>query len=351
MPLLDNPPRDTSLSGVAIFEKDKNGDLFTVWNHPPFKFEEIESLIHSKSGILKPGAVFPLIKYTKYKETWIYLNTQTASPMNTDLESFCICLFTTTFNPEKYHAILDIMVNIYKEKNSATPVFECFLDIFTTGSHVNFTSSSYDSKRDHFLLSPLLDIIKMFEEASWIIWSALLMKKRVIVYSSDEEVLQKMIRAFPLFVLHRQDWNLLRPLVNVRNKKEMEDLTHAGVYIAGFTDNMVKQKEDLYDILVDVDNKSVTVAGLASDDFIQTKFHEEFSNFLLLALQSEEVTDQKLILAIKKRTNELIQRLQKLKQDGFISYDILTKQNLPPNMDKFLYSVASAEGMTNLSSQ
>jgi len=142
----------------------------------------------------------------------------------------------------------------------------------------------------------------------------------------------------------------LRPLVNIRNQIEIADLTSAGVYIAGFTDNIIKQKEEYYDILMDVDNKTVTVASQAKSNFEQTKFHQEFSNFLTLALESDEVTDKKLTMAIKKRTGELILRLQKLKQNGFISFSVLSSQGLAANMEKFLYSVASAEGMTDISS-
>jgi len=71
---------------------------------------------------------------------------------------------------------------------------------------------------------------------------------------------------------------------------------------------------------------------------------------LTLALESDEVTDKKLTMAIKKRTGELILRLQKLKQNGFISFSVLSSQGLAANMEKFLYSVASAEGMTDISS-
>jgi hypothetical protein len=35
-------------------------------------------------------------------------------------------------------------------------------------------------------------------------------------------------RALPLFVLHRQDWNLLRPNVDLRNPVELEDLEQTG---------------------------------------------------------------------------------------------------------------------------
>jgi len=232
---------------------------------------------------------------------------------------------------------------------------ECYINVLTTGAAKfgdlgSFVSNDYDKSKDHLVASPLLDIVQIFEESSWIIWSALLMKKRVAVYSQRDDILQKIIRAIPLFVLHRQDWNLLRPLVNIRNQNEISDLTSAGVYVAGFTDNIVKQKEEYYDILMDVDNKTVTVASHTKANFEQTKVHKDLASFLTLALESDEVTDKKLSMAIKKKTGDLLLKLQKLKQDGFISFSVLSSQGMPPNMEKFLYAVASAEGMTDISS-
>ena len=48
------------------------------------------------------------------------------------------------------------------------------------------------------------------------LWSALLTKKRVLVYSSNVVELLKIVRALPLLVFHRQNWDVLRPIV-VRN--------------------------------------------------------------------------------------------------------------------------------------
>jgi len=323
-----------------------------------FNFEEVESMIQEKSGLAayvgaaEPSAV-PLLKYSKFREKWLY--TLAGVRVAPFLDSFSLCLFTNLFNPEKYFALLSLLASLYKGSHSATPLLECYLNVLTTGKASyegvgTFVSSDYDSKKDHFVASPLLDIVQIFEESSWIIWSALLMKKRIAVYSTHEDILQKIIRAFPLFVLHRQDWNLLRPLVNVSNQMELQDLTNAGVFIAGFTDNIIKQKEDYYDIILDVDNKTVTVANHAKSNFEQTKFHQEFASFITFALEAEEVTDKKLSMAIKKRTGELIARLTKLKEGGYISFSVLSSQKLAPNMEKFLYAVASAEGMTDISS-
>jgi hypothetical protein len=74
-----------------------------------------------------------------------------------------------------------------------------YLNVLTGGEcsyedYGSFVSNDYDSKKDHLVASPLLDIIQIFGDGSWMIWSALLMKKRVAVYSTNEEILQKIIR-------------------------------------------------------------------------------------------------------------------------------------------------------------
>jgi len=344
------PPKDTSLLGVALLEKDTNGDVFTTWNHPPFVWPELEALVKAKSGIAKytPNQGTTSV-FTKYKDKWIYITTQAAQGKH--LVSVSICLFTTTFNPEKYFQLCNLMAETFLRSKSATQILDVFLAVLTTAKYEGFNSEEWDAKKDHFLSSPLLDVVKLFEESSWMIWSAILMKKRVAVYADNQDQLQKIVRALPLFVLHRQDWSLLRPIVDLSNHHEMEDLAKAGVYIAGFSDSIIHQREELFDILLDVVAQTVTIAEHAQDDFVQTDFHKTFSSFFLQgveATRTEGLTDQKFVIAVKKKTGDLLGRLQGLKQDGYISFSKLHEQKLPPNMDKFLYSVASAEGMTNI---
>lgn len=51
-------------------------------------------------------------------------------------------------------------------------------------------------------------------------------------------------------VLHRMDWSILRPHVTIDNE-ELDDLRVAGVYVAGATDERIRQQEHLYDVLID----------------------------------------------------------------------------------------------------
>jgi len=255
------------------------------------------------------------------------------------------------------------MANLYRKTNSPVKILECFLDVMITLKHEgveageslgSYNGADYNNK-DHLLVSPLLEIVKMFEGNAWLIWSALIMKKRIIVYADVLPTLLRFIRALPLFVLHRQDWSLLRPFVTLENETEMTDLTKTGVYVAGFLSPQIKAREDLYDIFIDLTTLDISVATRAEDDFVQTQFHQEFAKFLSNALELEGITDPKLIKAVKTKTGDLITKLNLLKGEGddksYVSYSSFTNQNIPANMENFLYSVASAEGMTKISTQ
>lgn len=56
-------------------------------------------------------------------------------------------------------------------------------------------------------------------------------------------------RTLPLFVWHRQNWNVVYPNVDLE-QVELEDLSAHGTYIAGFTDASVEGRTELYDMFI-----------------------------------------------------------------------------------------------------
>uniref|UniRef100_A0A6B2L921 UDENN domain-containing protein n=1 Tax=Arcella intermedia TaxID=1963864 RepID=A0A6B2L921_9EUKA len=329
----------------------------TTWRHLPFEASaEFEGIGINRSFIKTISPSQSLQSFSKYKDKWIYIITTESNPFkNTRVQLFSLILFTTEFNPEKYFHLLGIMEDYYKSTNNPVKILQVFLDVLTTtkheyesnGSKVAFTSAQYNNK-NHLLASPLIDVVKAFEINAWYIWSALLMKKRIIVYGDALAPLLKFVRALPLFVLHRQDWSLLRPYVALENEKEVNDLVKTGVYVAGVMTPATKGREDLYDLFIDLTNFDISVASHAEDDFVQTQVHQEFAKILSAALELEGVNDQKLISVIKNKTSELIKKLESLKKESYITIASLQNQDIPANMENFLYSVASAEGMTKI---
>jgi len=221
---------------------------------------------------------------------------------------------------------------------------------FDAGQLGKFVDSEYDNRRA-FLTSPLKDIVRLFGEEVILLWVAMLTKKRVIVYAEKLGILLKVIRAIPLLVWHRQNWNILRPYVTL-TQPEIADLTSAGVYVAGFTDPALKSKENFYDIFVDINARSISVANHAKDQFVLGSFHQDLATYLVTAAEDESVNDQALIKNLAMKTKDLLTKLEGLKVEDpedhkmYISLESLQSRKLPPGSDRFLYNVGAAEGMT-----
>lgn len=56
-------------------------------------------------------------------------------------------------------------------------------------------------------------------------------------------------RTLPLFVWHRQNWNVVYPNVDLE-QPELADLCTHGTYVAGFTDASVEGRTELYDVFL-----------------------------------------------------------------------------------------------------
>ncbi len=56
------------------------------------------------------------------------------------------------------------------------------------------------------------------------------------------------LRAIPQLVWHRQNWNILYPLIDSNDETDIENLTSTSYYIAGFTDASIENRNELYDI-------------------------------------------------------------------------------------------------------
>ena len=56
-------------------------------------------------------------------------------------------------------------------------------------------------------------------------------------------------RALPLFVVHRMNWDIVYPQLDLE-EEELLTLSSHGTYVAGFTDSTIEGRTDLYDLFV-----------------------------------------------------------------------------------------------------
>jgi len=185
------------------------------------------------------------------------------------------------------------------------------------------------------------DVIARFGADSVVIWSAMIMKKRVAVFGDNIVRVLQTVRTLPVMVWHRQSWEQMRPFVTL-SKAELEDLKNAGVFVAGFTSDPMSQGA-LFDVLVNLNDNSVNVMDHAKDDFISTSFHKEMASFLVNTV-NQDLGDQGVIKELVSRTKTLLSKLQSLGTDGKVTLQALKDANLPPHMDRFFYQIALAEG-------
>eukprot|EP01116_Phalansterium_solitarium_P024044 TRINITY_DN8689_c0_g1_i2.p1 TRINITY_DN8689_c0_g1~~TRINITY_DN8689_c0_g1_i2.p1 ORF type:complete len:353 (+),score=114.19 TRINITY_DN8689_c0_g1_i2:893-1951(+) len=338
------------LVSVLILEKDNNGDVLPVWAYPEVS-QETQDVFIARSG-LEQEAVPLQFSFSRFKQEWLYIFIGINSD-NARVPAFAIGLVATDFNPEKWAAATRMIAGLYAKTSSPPKVLESFLAIFTRASYnpgaefpelSPFVGGEYEPKAS-LLASSIKAVVNLFGEEVILLWHAIVLKKRVVVVSSKLSALLQLIRAFPLFAFHRGNWNFLRPYVT-RTEAEEKDLKSTAGYVAGFTDPSIVDDEAFYDVLVDVNNRSISVSSGSQGDFRMTSMHKDFCEFMVNAAANEDVSETDFIKAITVKTKNLISKLESLKgDDGLIELDTLRNTPMPPNMDRFLISLATAEGM------
>merc|ERR1712232_808698 len=260
------------------------------------------------------------------------------------VEAFSICLLCKDYNPELYATLAKLFVSVYKKTGTPISILQGFLRVLTVGKLGEFDKSDYPD-RDALLATSIKDIIKIFGIEIILLWNALMMKKRIIVFCDKSSTLLRAIRAFPLFIWHRRDWDLLHPYVHM-NDNEIEELFKARVYCAGFINPEIKSKVNLYDIFIDLNERTISVADHAKNDFRMGSFHKDLGDFLVECSEDDEMSDLDIIKELAIRTRQLLEKLKSLQvqdEDGNEMITMEALQNLPANMQQFLYAVASAE--------
>ncbi|XP_074642777.1 DENN domain-containing protein 10-like [Tubulanus polymorphus] len=261
------------------------------------------------------------------------------------------------FHPEKYEHVLRIMISEYQNSGSPVSMMQCYLDIITKGS----TKSTVDedicnvkdySVSDAYLHYSIKDAIKKFGLETIIIYTAILLKKKVIVYHSKQEELQTFLRTLPLLVWHRHNWDILLPNVDL-NENEINDLKTNGHYIAGFTDPAVENRMDLYDVFVNLQALEITTASHAKESMTMGKLHKEIALNMVQCTDNDDIGPKQAVKEISNKTKELLNNLHKLATVGDdgkarLSLETLKEQKFPHATENFLYNLAAAEGFVQL---
>jgi len=369
----------TDLVAVAILEEDSRGDVLCVWSYPSLDaaseavllsrgFPTPAPILPSSSGSGAPPstslASAPTSSWVaRYRSLWQYFHRDSqAAAAEPGVKSVCIALLSPVYNPERFAALLPPLLSSYiSSGGDASVLLEKYLGAFATGRMAGWRRDEFPNNQALLAGGSLIkDVVEPFGLQAVIIWTAVLLKKRVVVVGEDTSI-QRFLRAVPRLAWARQNWSILRPQVTLGSELEMEDLSAAGVYVAGFTDMAARSLIDqpqFCDVLVDLAARQVTVAESAKDDFRMGEMHKGVAAFMLQTVESYSTAsvksipgaaaDNDMIKGIFQRTTKIIDLVKAVvAQDPACSAAALDAHKVPRSTHRFMYNLAVAEGLVN----
>ncbi|GFT32289.1 DENN domain-containing protein 10 [Nephila pilipes] len=350
----------SDLVSAGIIEKDINNDVLWTWSYPSIS-TEYKTLIINKCGLgnglgLSHGHHLVSFCYYHHQQSWFYLHLTDVFELPTLLKvkQSVLVLQTRDFNPEKYENLSRILSKTYSKTGNPASMLQLYLSVLVKGTcsaedNGTFMIKQFD-KVTAFSCVPAKDVVKIFGLETILIYTALLLKKRIVVYHHRLDSLLWFVRALPAFMWHRQDWNIIYPYMQLTNI-EISELLSLQTYVAGFRDAAVEGRTELYDVFVNLPAIEITVAAHAKEMFAMTKTHKEIAVFMTRQAENTDLNDNLFIKEVANKTNELLRSLRNLAvrnehgKEG-IKLTELKENKFAPALENFLWNLAAAEGYT-----
>uniref|UniRef100_T1IIY2 UDENN domain-containing protein n=1 Tax=Strigamia maritima TaxID=126957 RepID=T1IIY2_STRMM len=341
-------------TGLVGMERDNNNDVLWTWSYPSVSTEQRGIIIKKCSFDLESGDVrVNPFSYGQYNDCWYYRTVNDVQNLDTLLKvkQFVLIVWARDFNPEKYEAFSKILSKTYCKTGDPATLLNFYLSVLTLGSckteeNGTFVVRDYDQKKA-FALSCVKDVINTFKLETILIYTALLLKKRIIVYHHKLANLQFFLRSFPAFVWHRQNWNILYPNQDFSDP-EISDMKSASYYVAGFSDASIDARTDLYDLYINLAAVEISIAPHAKETFIMSKTHKDIALNMVRLAEDKSLSDDDVIMDIANKTKDLINTLQSFATDKQLTVEILREKNLAPALENFLFNLAVAENIIKL---
>ncbi|XP_034952294.1 putative DENN domain-containing protein 10 B [Chelonus insularis] len=345
----------TDLISCNIIEKDCNGDVLWAWIYPTVS-EAQKSLITRKCGLSSENNNSQPFTFSRFNNEWFYINC--CEVFDTDklprVKQFALVLFTKDFNPQKYEMLSRVLSKMYSKTGDPIEILKLYLSVSINGSCTTQENGIF--KADHYDINPnhdtnVRDLIRAFELETILIYTGLLLKKRIFIYHHSLEQLFKWIKTFPSLMKHRNVTDYLFPWID-SIPEEINDLKGKKYYVAGCRDSSISLKPELYDLLVNIPAREITIAPHAKESFTMTKTHKEIALFMIQLSEKNSLSETQIIQEIADKTQDLLNQLNSIAstedQDKkkVLSIKIIRERNLPTAVENFLINLAIAEDFT-----
>ncbi|KAG7189639.1 hypothetical protein KM043_017319 [Ampulex compressa] len=318
----------TDLLSCSIIEKDCNGDALWTWSYPAIS-ESQKNVVVRKCNLDLEHNSPQVFVYARHSTDWFYIHCSEVfdSDKLLKVKQFALVLFAKDFHPQKYEVLSRVLSKMYCKTGKPTEILHLYLSVFTKGScstQENGTFVSDDFNGHRFI--------------------------RIIIYHHSLEQLLKWIRVFPALMKHRRVTDNLFPWVDLV-KDELAELKKHSYYVAGCRNSSISSRTDLFDVLVNIPAREITIASHAKESLTMTKTHKEIALFMVQLCENQAYTEAQIISEINDKTQELLNQLTSLATvqapDGrkMVSVQTIKDRNLAPAVEIFLINLAVAENL------
>lgn len=250
----------------------------------------------------------------------------------------CLALVTTDLYPYTYSKLLVALLKAYVQDYKLKSLMHEYLNVMIY-NRIEVANISLDlchpEPRDVFGVvnyRQVRSIIELFHLDIILIYTALLLRRRVAIYHHRPKALLDFVQALPAFLPHRPDClsSALVPNVDLSSSHHLEYLKSLNNYIATFVDAKIEKHEELYDLYINLAAVEITIAHNVRSVFTMTKTHKDVAVSLVRAIESSPpASDKEIVSEISRKTYEILNVLY-----AFVGSTVSSSEGMEGSIEK-----------------